>query len=231
MSTSETEAKPRFLERLATILQKGRLILLVLLIAILAGVIAYFVWTEVQNGAREKSALWVEKAQDLQEQWVGEADAAKKQALEQELSELLARILSKYPRQYATQRAYLLQADMAYRAKDWGKAAGSYRALADRFPKSYLAPLSLMYAGVSYEETGDAKLALSSYQRVQDRYKGSYLVPRALFSAGRLLETDGDFTGALKAYNRLEDDHPDSNWTKAGRNRIIELKIEGKIPE
>jgi tetratricopeptide (TPR) repeat protein len=231
MSTSETEAKPRFLERLATILQKGRLILLVLLIAILAGVIAYFVWTEVQNGAREKSALWVEKAQDLQEQWVGEADAAKKQALEQELSELLARILSKYPRQYAAQRAYLLQADMAYRAKDWGKAAGSYRALADRFPKSYLAPLSLMYAGVSYEETGDAKLALSSYQRVQDRYKGSYLVPRALFSAGRLLETDGDFTGALKAYNRLEDDHPDSNWTKAGRNRIIELKIEGKIPE
>jgi TolA-binding protein len=231
MSTSPVEAKPRFLDRLAAILQKGRLALLILLVAILAGVIAYFVWTEVQGAAREKSALWAEKAQKLQQQWVAETDAPKKQSLEKDLTDLLARILSKYPRQYAAQRAYLLQADLAYRAKDWGKAADSYRAIADRFPRSYLAPLALMYAGACYEELGDSKLALSSYQRVQERYRDSYLLPHALFSVGRLLETAGDTTAALKAYNQLEDDHPDSNWTKAARNRIILLKTEGKIPE
>ena len=58
MSTAQPEAKPRFLERLSAILQKSRLALLILLIAILTGIIAYFVWTEIQNAAREKSALW-----------------------------------------------------------------------------------------------------------------------------------------------------------------------------
>jgi TolA-binding protein len=231
MSTSQPEAKPRFLDRLSAILQKGRLALLILLIVVLTGIIAYFVWTEVQNAAREKSALWAEKAQELEQQWAAEADETKKQALEKELTELLARILSRYPRQYAAQRAYLLQADMAYRAKDWGKAAENYQVLARRFPRSYLAPLALLNAGVSFEELGDAKQALSSYRRAQERYRSSYLLPRVLFSIGRLLETEGDSAGALQAYNQLEDDHPDSNWTKMARNRIIQLKTEGKIPE
>ena len=231
MSTAQPEAKTRFLDRLTAILQKSRLALLILLIAILAGIIAYFVWTEIQNAAREKSALWAEKAQKLEQQWVAETDTAKKQSLEKELTDLLARILSRYPRQYAAQRAYLQQADLAYRAKDWGKAAENYQALASRFPRSYLAPLALLYAGVSSEELGDAKQALSSYQRVRERYRNSYLLPRALFSIGRLLETEGDSAGALKVYNELEDDHPDSNWTKVARNRILGLKTEGKIPE
>jgi TolA-binding protein len=231
MSTSHPEAKPRFLDRLSVILQRGRLALLILLIAVLAGIVAYFVWTEVQNAAREKSARWAEQAQELEQQWASESEATKKQSLEKELTDLLARILSRYPRQYAAQRALLLQADMAYRSKDWSKAAENWQALARRFPRSYLAPLSLLYAGVSYEELGDAKQALSSYQRVQERYRDSYLLPRALFSSGRLRESEGDWAGALKAYNQLEDDHPDSNWTKMARNRIIQLKTEGKIPE
>jgi TolA-binding protein len=109
--------------------------------------------------------------------------------------------------------------------------AEAFQTLASRFPRSYLAPLALLYAGVSYEELGDAKQALASYQRLQQRYRDSYLLPRALFSVGRLLEVEGDSAGALKAYNELEDDHPDSNWTKVARNRIILLKTEGKIPE
>jgi TolA-binding protein len=231
MSTSQPEAKPRFLDRLSTVLQKGRLPLLIVLIAGLAGLIGYFVYNEVQAAAREKSAVWAEKTQDLEQQWSAEADATKKQALEKEINDLLDRILSRYPRQYAAQRALLLRAEMAYGSKDWSKAAENYQALAGRFPRSYLAPLGLLYAGVSYEELGDAKKALASYQRIAQRYRDSYLLPHVLFSIGRLLETDGDNAGALKAYNQLEDDHPDSNWTKLARNRILQLKIEGKIPE
>jgi TolA-binding protein len=231
MSTSQSEAKPRFLERLSAILQKGRLALLILLIAVLAGIIAYFVWSEVQNAAREKSALWVEKAQELEGQWAAETDEAKKESLEKELTDLLARVLSRYPRQYAAQRAYLLKAHMAGHSKDWAAMAEAYQTLANRFPRSYLAPLGLVKAGVSYEEMGDAKQALASYRRLEQRYRDSYLLPRVLFSIGRLLEGEGDTAAALKAYNQLEDDHPDSNWTRLARNRIILLKIEGKITE
>jgi tetratricopeptide (TPR) repeat protein len=84
---------------------------------------------------------------------------------------------------------------------------------------------------VSYEELGDAQKALASYQRVEQRYRDSYLLPRVLFSTGRLLEAEGDYAGALKDYNRMEDEHPDSAWTRLARNRIIQLKTEGKIPE
>ncbi len=231
MSTSQPEAKPRFLDHLAAILQKGRLALLILLIALLAGIVAYFVWTEVQHAAREKSALWVEKAQELEQQWAAEAEQTKKEALQKELTDLLARILSRYPRQYAAQRAYMLKAHMAEHDKDWAAMAEAYKSLAERFPRSYLAPLGLLYSGVSYEELGDAKQAQASYQRLKERYRDSYLLPRALFSIGRLLEVEGDSAGALKAYNELEDDHPDSNWTKMARNRIILLKTEGKITE
>ena len=88
-----------------------------------------------------------------------------------------------------------------------------------------------MYAGACYEELGDAKKAREAYERVKSRYRDSYLAAQAMFSSGRLLETDGEFTGALAAYNQLEEEHPDSNWTKLARNRIIDLKIKGKIQE
>jgi tetratricopeptide (TPR) repeat protein len=231
MSTSAPEDKTRFLDRLAAIIQKWRVVLLVVLITALVGLVAYFVWTEVQHAAREKSALWSEQAQELEPKWAAETDEAKKQVLEKELKDLLDRILDRYPRQYAAQRAFLIRAHVAEHAKDWAAMAKDYQTLADRFPRSYLAPLSLLHAGSSYEELGDAKQALASYQRVRDRYRGSYLVPRALFSIGRLKEAEGDFAGALEAYNQMEDDHPDSNWTRMARNRIILLKTEGKIPE
>jgi TolA-binding protein len=231
MSTSQGEAKTRFIDLLSGFLHKFRIVFLVFLAALLVAVIAYFVWSEWQQGAREKAALWAENAQDLYQSWVGEPDAAKKEGIAKELNELLERILSKYPRQYGAQRAHLISADMAYEVKDWAKAADSYLALAKRFPRSYLAQLGLMYGGVCYEELGETKEALAAYGQLTGRYKESLLRPRALFSTGRLMEQEGNFAGAKKAYDQLEDEYPLSGWTKTARNRIIELKIKGQIPE
>ena len=62
-------------------------------------------------------------------------------------------------------------------------------------------------------------------------YPDSTLVPELLFNIGRLEEQKGDFAAAQAAYNQLEEQHPLSNWTKLGRNRIIALKVDGKIAE
>lgn len=231
MSTSQTEAKPRFLDRLSDFLQKARIPLLALLIAAIAVLIGYFVWHGWQARAREKSALLSEKAQDLHQEWIYEQEEGAKKKLETELADLLQHIFKKYPRQYAAQRARLIEADLAYRARDWAKAAAAYQALASGFPRSYLAPLSLLYSGACYEELGDGKKALEAYERIRARYRDSYLMPQVLFASGRLLESDGDFAGASKAYTQLEESHPDSNWTKLARNRIIDLKLKGKIQE
>jgi TolA-binding protein len=231
MSTSPGEAKTRFIDLLSGFLHKFRIVFLVLLAVLLAVVIAYFVWSEWQQGAREKAALWAENAQDLYQNWVDEPDAAKKESIAKELNELLQRILSKYPRQYGAQRAHLISASMSYEVKDWAKAADSYLALAKRFPRSYLAPLGLLYGGVCYEEMEETKKALAVYGQLTGRYKDSLLRPRALFSTGRLLELEGDYAGAKKAYDQLEDEYPLSSWTRVARNRIIELKIKGQISE
>jgi tetratricopeptide (TPR) repeat protein len=231
MSTSKGEVKPRFIDLLSGFLNRFRIVFLVVLAVLLAVVIAYFVWSEWQQGAREKSTLWAENAQDLYQKWADEPDVTKKQATEKELNELLQRILAKYPRQYGAQRAHLISAGLAFEVKDWAKAADSYLTLAKRFPRSYLAPLGLLYGGVCYEELGDTKKALAAYEQLSGRYKDSFLRPRALFSSGRLLELEGDFAGAKKSYDQLDEEYPLSNWTKASRNRIIELKIKGKIAE
>ena len=231
MSTSQTEAKTGFIDRLSTFLQKFRIVFLVLLIAVISASIGYFIWKEWQQRAREKSSLWSERAQELYQKWSTEQDLDKKQPTEKELADLMQNILRKYPRENAAQRAYFLTAEMAYRNKDWQKAAASYETLSRKFPRSYLASLSLMSAGACYEELGDGKKAITAYERLTERYRDSFLVPHALLSIGRLKESEGDYTGAVEAYNRLEDDYPLSNWTKAGRNRIIDLKIKGKISE
>jgi TolA-binding protein len=231
MSSSQGEAKTRFIDLLSGFLHRFRIVFLVFLAALLAVVIAYFVWSEWQNAARERAARWAENAQDLYQKWLDEPDQTKKQATAKDLNELLQRILARYPRQYGAQRAELIKASMAYELKDWAKAADDYMTLARRFPRSYLAPLSLLYGGVCYEEQGDAQKALAAYEQLVGRYKDSYLRPHALFDVGRMREQAGDFAGAKKAYDQMEEEYPLSNWTKAARNRIIELGIKGKISE
>ncbi|MEO0250383.1 MAG: tetratricopeptide repeat protein [candidate division WOR-3 bacterium] len=231
MSSPQGEVKARFIDLLSSFLQRFRIVFLIVLAALLAAVIAYFIWSEWQQRARERSTLWAENAQALYQKWLEEPDTSKKKDLAAELNELLERILSRYPRQYGAQRALFIGAGMAYEQKDWAKAADAYLALAKRFPRSYLAQLGLLYGGVCFEEMDEIPKALSAYAQIISRYKDSLQRPRALFSTGRLLELQQDFAGAKKAYDQLDDEYPLSSWTKAARNRLIDLKIKGRISE
>lgn len=77
----------------------------------------------------------------------------------------------------------------------------------------------------------DLDQAIAAYQTLAEKHEGSFLVPHALFSLGRLYESQENYESAYALYDRLEDEHPLSNWTKIGRNRIIELKVQGKIAQ
>jgi len=231
MYTPETEAKPRFLDRLESFLAKYRLVLLLFLIALLVFVVGYFGYTEWQKRAGERSALLAEQGQKLFEEWQAEQDATKRKAKEQEVRELIDRIVDKYPRQYAAQRALYIKASLAYENKLWQESAESYESLVKSFPRSYLAELSLVAAAVCYEQAGDPQAAVEAYKRFGERYGESFLLPHALFSLGRLYEQTEDFPAAAQAYGSLEEKYPFSNWTRAARNRIIDLKVQGKVEE
>jgi TolA-binding protein len=91
--------------------------------------------------------------------------------------------------------------------------------------------LSLFNAAVAYEQAGDLEQGITTYRELSEKYPKNFLVPHALFAMGRLYEADEDFQSAFEVYDRLEDEFPQSNWTKMGRNRIIDLKVKGLIAE
>jgi len=229
--TRSSEAKPRLVERLAVFLQKYRIVLLVILIALILLVVVYFGWSEWNKRTLERSSLMAERAGRMYEQWLGESDESAQSSIQQELGELIDQILQRYPRQYAAQRARFIRANLAFENEQWQEAAESYSSVAESFPKSYLAPLSLFNAGVAYEQMDDLDQAIAAYQTVVEKHEESFLVPHALFSLGRLYEAQEEYESAFQLYDRLEDGYPLSNWTKMGRNRIIELKVQGKIAQ
>jgi TolA-binding protein len=200
-------------------------------VLILAAVflVAYFVYSEWNRKLTADSTLAAEAAQDLFGKWSTEANADKKASLEKDLTQKLDALVAKYPRQYGGQRGLFIRADLRFAKKDWEGASADYGALARSFPKSYLAPIALFNEGVCLEEKGDKDAAEASYLRVASAYKGCAEAPRALFDAARIDEQKGSFEDAQKKYEELDSDYSMSAWTKLAKNRIIALKVEGKL--
>ncbi len=225
----EMDPRAKILARLSAFLTRSRIILLAVGVAAAAFFIGYFVWNSVSRSTAERSALLAEEAQEQFDQWSAMESGDKKTQAEAPLLEKLNLIIRRYPHQYATQRALFVRAHFYAQKQDWKEAAEDFQDLARSFPNSYLAVISLFDAGVALEQLNRIDDAIAAYKQLTEKYPKSYLVPHALFSLGRLHEAKGDYAQASAAYNRLADEYPASNWTKAGRNRIIDLQVQGKI--
>jgi hypothetical protein len=55
------------------------------------------------------------------------------------------------------------------------------------------------------------------------------VAPRAIFNAARLAETKNLWTDAQTKYESLDTLYNQSIWNKMAKNRIIELRVLGKI--
>jgi TolA-binding protein len=223
------QEKRKIGDAIAHIVHRIRFALWAILIAAAVFLVGYLIWTEVGKKRTVDSTLIAESAQDQFDTWVSEQDAAKKAALEKDLSDQLDGLIARYPRTYGGQRGLFLRADLGFKNKAWDDARKDYEELARRFPASYLAAISLFNAGVCAEENGDAEAAQGLYMRVVEKYRDSGASPRALFNAARLDEQKGAWEDARKKYERLDSDYALSTWTKLGKNRIIALKVEGKL--
>jgi len=227
--SAPTPLRRRISNFLAHTVDRFRIALWVVLIAAAVFLVGYLVYSEVNKKIIADSTLQVEGAQGVYDSWQTETDAAKKAALEKDLGDRLNRVISRYPRQYGGQRALFLRAEVGYAKKDWDAALKDYTTLASRFSTSYLAPVSLFDAAVCLEEKGDKDTAQKLYVQAYTSYKDSTVAPRALFDAGRLDEAKGVWTDAQKKYEQMDSLYGQSAWTKLAKNRVIELKVQGKI--
>jgi TolA-binding protein len=214
---------------LAHSVSRFRIALLVIVVAAAAALVGYFIYGEVSRKLANDSTLMAERLQTQFDNWKGETDTAKKAALEKDLFDQLGTLVNRYPHQYGGQRGLFLRAEAWYDKKDWDSAGKDYQALASRFPGSYPAPISLFDAAVCAEEKGDTDKALAFYLRVSSDYKGSAAAPRAVFDAGRLYEAKSDWANAQKMYQSMDDSYAQSMWTRLAKNRLVELKVLGKI--
>jgi len=227
--TQQEPLRRRISNFLAHTVDRFRIALWVILIAAAAFLIGYLVYTEITKKLINDSTTVAEGAQDLFDKWTAETDAAKKAALEKDLTTQLDSLVSRYPRQYGGQRGLFLRANLGFEKKAWDAALKDYEMLASRFPKSYLAPISLFDAAACAEEKGDVDGAQKLYTQVSVSYKDSTVAPRALFNAGRLDEQKGAWADAQKKYEQMDSLYNQSVWTRLAKNRVVELKVQGKI--
>jgi tetratricopeptide (TPR) repeat protein len=161
--------------------------------------------------------------------WLAETNTAKKAELQKDLLGRLDGLVKRPGRLYGSQRALLLRADLRFELGSWDEAAADYRQLARRFPASYLAPIALFNAATCLEEKADREGAAALYTDIVTRWKETAVAPRALFALGRLAEGAGTWDEAKSRYEQLDAEWPSSGWTQLARNRLVALKVAGKI--
>jgi TolA-binding protein len=223
----EPSGKEKVLQRLSATIHKLRYILIAVLGALAILVVTWIIVGEVRSNRIESSTVLVEMAEEKFESWIGEEDEETATKLAEEIIDELTRVVDDYPRLYAGQRALHLLGSFYFRSANWPLSADSFLKLADKFPDSYLAPISRINAAVAMEESGDYAKAIQTYVQVLDLYQDiSPEIARVLFSLGRLNETQGTKEAALEYYNRIVDEHPSSGWTNLAQDRIIYLNLD-----
>ena len=252
MQENAVTTKQKFLNSFSSFLTtRGKLLLLFFIVLILA-IIGIAIYSEIKASIIDKSTILFEEVEERYSTEfskfnkthsnndvyiANEAHSHDDDSDDQEKMEVMESILSslddiiaKYSKYYAGQRALYMKGEIYFSDKQYDKAAESYSAFADKYKKSYLAPISLHNAAVSYEELGDNDSAISNYKKILDFHTDNYPnIPHVLFSLGRLYEAKEDFKTALEYYNMVSDKHADSDWTNFSKNRIIYLKGTGKI--
>lgn len=125
-------------------------------------------------------------------------------------------------------RANMLSAEIYYQKKDFENARSAWLAAAQKGKNTYIEPIAFFNAASCSEELGnldDAAAGYKSASEVEDFYEAAH----ALFSLGRVQEAKEDFVAAAASYQALVDKSPEDSWAKLAKNRLVSLKISGKV--
>ena len=214
----------------SAVVERYRLPLLVVAGVVVAALGVRLIWAERERSVEESSALRAEQLQELFEAWNGAPEGTRKTNLGNDLLEETELLLRQFPRRYGAQRALYVRAEYWFGLGQWQDAAGDWQELAERWPTSYLAPLSIFNAAVALEEAGEAEAARQHLERLVADWDDNLLVARALFAIGRMAEQRADYEAAREAYARVTDDHGGTSWATAVRNRLIALETQALLP-
>ena len=230
MHQEEITGKQRFMNSLNSFLAQYSKILIIISVLLVIAIISIAVSGTFKSEKNEESALAIEKIQTEYTELLTEKGA---EAADEDFDKIIASldsVIAEYPSYYAEQRAVFMKGDIYFSRDNFEKAAASFKEFAEKFPKTYLAPIALYNSAVCSEELGKSADAVKIYESVKDKYSDSYPdIAGILFSIGRLSESANDYDKALASYNDIVDNYTNSGWTNFARDRIIYLKASDLV--
>jgi len=228
ISQARPSGKMKFSDHLNDFLQANRKVFLIFGIVAVVLVVGAGVVSVVNSSINTNSTIALEKLEADFASWSTATDADKPAKSEAILAGADT-VIRKYSGRYAAARALLIKAQLQVAINDLPAAEKSFAALADKYPKSHLAPVALANAAAVAEDRGDQDGALKYLERVDSKYPTEPGSGRVILSIGRIHENMKQYDKALEAYNRLIATGTDSDWTKLAHDRIIMLKSLGLV--
>ena len=217
-----------FKEKISILLQKYRLILLGIFCIAVVILITMAIVFSLRERRLDKGILRMETLLEIYEtEWIAEEDDEAKIAAEEKINAEIDFLLGEYQNSFPAQKALFIRGDMAYRQEKWSEAVSAFSTLAEEYPESYLAPVSLTYAATAAEEGEDIEGALKTLRRIIADYpENQEEIYRGMFSIGRIEEGRGNKEEALASYNQLLDSGASNAWTSLAQSRVILLEAQ-----
>ena len=208
----------------AWIVKNWKLLISVIAVIILI-MVGIMIQSFVQDNEINSSAELAEDIQKLYDDWISKELEDRD---DDELLILIDKALTEYSQHFAAKRALFTRSKMAYEKENWDDAAEGFIELADRWPRSYLAPVCLFNSASANEQAGNIEAAKQTLSRMIELYaETSPLIPEVYFNLGRIAENEVEIDTALVQYNEIISQFPESRWTDLSRNRI--LILEGQL--
>lgn len=225
---SEKQEVIGFSAKVVNFIQRNRVWLFGILGGIVVAIVVLVVTITVIDATKVQAIEQVESFSERYDKIRFESDDAKK---DKELTALIDELKSfaSFHSAYAGARALNILAGIYADKKDWSEAEKAWASIAEKLPKSYLAPVALYNAATAAEERGDFVKAIELYSKTVDIYGDEFpLAPRAYFALGRLQETQKNSTAAIAAYQKLVEKWPTDSWTKLAQSRILFITANQK---
>lgn len=212
-------------QKLNSLLEKNRKVLIAIFAIAFVALIAFVVWNIVSSKAAAKNIGEIETiSYELTNKSLSLDDA--------ELSQRLTTAKEKlepYSKKMGITgvRANMLLAEISYSEKDYSKAIEYWTKAISKGKHSYTAPLAHYQIAVCYEQTKDLAKAAENYKIAADS-KGFALASHALFNYARILESQNNYAEAVEAYQELAATYASDEWANLAKTRVLDLQIQGK---
>jgi len=188
------------------------IIVLLLLLAVAAGVILFLVRAKQKHNA------------EMTEFYLCETNF--KDGQYQKAVQLLDTFIKAHPKSEKGADAYYYLASSLEKLEDRTRSMPAWNKLLESYPEGANRAEAYYYLGVGYQDMNQYAKALENYNTVVNRFSNMPVAAGAWYNMGRIYEIQGQESGAINAYQSVLEKHPGTEFAADAERRqgVISLK-------